>query len=274
MLTHTAIDLIDVRQRLRALDERQVEAIARSVEIVGLLHPIVVYPRKVIRDHISVDGYGLVAGAHRLEAVRRLGHTEIAAQVVSLSELERQLAECDENLCGTQLTAAERALFTKRRKEAYEALHPETKHGATLRQGSSSPSRKLCDSGADRFTADTAARTGQSERKVQLDAERGSRVADEVLEKVRQTPLDKGTFLDSLKKVPLAEQPAYVEQQLREAAETPRRRQPEPATPDPVQEAAEFLVEVVGSEHWNRLEKHLRAAGASRLADKLAKLID
>lgn len=55
---------------------------------------------------------------------------------------------------------------TKRRKQAYEALHPETRHGAI---GNGRESRKLCDSTpatgiARRFTADTAANTGQSER--------------------------------------------------------------------------------------------------------------
>ena len=64
----------------------------------------------------------------------------------------------------------ERALFTKRRKEAYEALHPETKNGENqhtrVRQVGEATS-------ADRFTADTAAKTGQSERAVQRDAERG-----------------------------------------------------------------------------------------------------
>ncbi len=77
------------------------------------------------------------------------------------------IAECDENLCGTNLSAAERALFTARRKEAYEALHPETKahvagaHGANRVMGNASANL------APAFTADTARRTGQSERKVQ-----------------------------------------------------------------------------------------------------------
>lgn len=66
----------------------------------------------------------------------------------------------------------ERALFTKRRKEAYEALHPETKHAETRNGGLA---RQVGDpeKRADRFTADTAAKTGQSERAVQRDAERG-----------------------------------------------------------------------------------------------------
>lgn len=75
------------------------------------------------------------------------------------------------------LTPAERATFTRRRKEAYEALHPETRHG-----GDRKSSRQLGDLNDDRFTADTAARTGQSERAVQRDAERGEKVA-EVLRK-------------------------------------------------------------------------------------------
>lgn len=53
-----------------------------------------------------------------------------------------------------------------RRKEAYEALHPETKREATLRQNASSRQVGETDK-ADRFTADTAAKTGESERTVQ-----------------------------------------------------------------------------------------------------------
>lgn len=63
-----------------------------------------------------------------------------------------------------------------RRKEAYEALHPETKahvagaHGSNKSQGNASANL------APAFTADTAAKTGQSERAVQRDAERGAKV--------------------------------------------------------------------------------------------------
>lgn len=60
-------------------------------------------------------------------------------------------------------------LTGRRRKEAYEALHPETKREATLKQNE--PSRQVGETEkADRFTADTASKTGSSERKVQREA--------------------------------------------------------------------------------------------------------
>lgn len=68
--------------------------------------------------------------------------------------------------------------WPRRRKAAYEALHPETVNGSNqhtrvrqVGEGSEAP----------RFTADTAAKTGQSERAVQRDAERGEKVCDEAL---------------------------------------------------------------------------------------------
>ncbi len=52
---------------------------------------------------------------------------------------------------------SERALFTKKRKDAYEKLHPETRHGVV--GNGREKSRQLGDS-TERFTADTAARHG------------------------------------------------------------------------------------------------------------------
>ncbi len=53
-------------------------------------------------------------------------------------------------------------MFTARRKEAYEALHPETKFEA--RPGRGGKCRQVGDNSeaADRFTADTAAKTGEN----------------------------------------------------------------------------------------------------------------
>ena len=181
---------LETGRRLREVSDKQVEALMASIGDVGLLNPITVYPRKVIEAGISVDGYGLVAGAHRLGAVRRLGHTEIAAQIVTMGELERQIAECDENLCGSVLSPGEKARFTARRKEAYEALHPEARHGGATANK---------DANLASFADDQAAKTGASKRSVQRDAERGQQVCQEALDILKGTKADTGVVLDHLK---------------------------------------------------------------------------
>lgn len=197
------VDLIEPGTRLRGVDAEHVAALIASIEEVGLLSPITVYQRPVMQAGINVTGFGLVAGLHRLEACRSLGFEEIEAVVVDLSDLKRQIAECDENLCGANLTPAERARFTSRRKQAYEALHPETRHGAGL-NGGLNTSRQVGDT--SRFTKDTASRTGKSERAVQRDATRGDRIDGDVLAKIAGTDMDKGKVLDALAAVPKDQQ--------------------------------------------------------------------
>lgn len=214
MLAELPVDLIDASDRLRQINEDQVAAIAASVADVGLLNPITVASARVMRAGILVDGYRLVAGLHRLEVVRRAGWVAVPAQIVNLSDLQRQIAECDENLCATKLTPSERALFTRRRKEAYEALHPEARQGATGGTNAGkgrSEVAKLATS-VDRFTADTAVRTGRSERDVQRDATRGERIDEAVLAEIVGTDLDKGSVLDALAQVPKGEQAEKVKE--------------------------------------------------------------
>ena len=207
------IALVSDGQRLREISEAQVASLMESIADIGLLNPITVYPSEIQDGAVAVDGFGLIAGAHRLEACRRLGLAEIPAHVVELGELERQIAECDENLCGTKLTPSEKALFTKRRKQAYEALHPETRNG----ENQHTRVRQFGEgSTAERFTADTAAKTGESERVVQRNAERGERISQEALEVIRGTDLDKGTYLDQIKKVPLSEQAKRARSDLKD----------------------------------------------------------
>lgn len=197
--------------RLRTTDQKQVDALKASIGEVGLLNPITVYPKQIYRNSILVDGYGLIAGSHRLEAARQLGWVEIEANILDLQDAnDRIIAECDENLCGTSLTPAERAFFTEQRKKAYEAKHEETRHGANQH----TRSRKLCDSSPPRFTEDTSLKTGRSERIVQMDAERGAKIADDVIQVIRGTKLDKGVYLDKLKNLSAEEQISKVKADL------------------------------------------------------------
>ena len=207
--------------RARQATRRQVDALSESIREVGLLNPITVAPA----DY----GYALVAGLHRLEACKALGWVEIPAVVVELGEQQRIIAECDENLCASTLTASERAEFTRRRKTAYEALHPEAAHGSNQH----TRSRQVGESSDPaRFTADTAAKTGQSERVVQRDAERGEKVCDEAMALIRNTRLDTGRYLDGIKNLSPEEQVSRANADLTEPVTRPSP-EPEPEDDDP-----------------------------------------
>ncbi len=90
----------------------------------------------------------------------------------------------DENLRRAELSPADRAAQTARRKAIYEELHPETRHGGDR------ASRQVGDLvETERFTAETAAATGRAERSIQRDAERGEKVSEEALNLVRGTAI-------------------------------------------------------------------------------------
>lgn len=208
-----AIEQITIPDRKRALGD--VAELAASIQQVGLLNPITV-----------TEGYRLVAGRHRLEACRNLGWHTIEANVVSLSALDAELAEIDENLIRNELTVLERAEHLKRRKEIYEALHPEAKHGNTKERAEVKRNDFVLPPS---FAADTAAKTGVTERTVQQDVQIAAKIAEPVKEAIRSTPLaDSKTDLLALARLPTEQQeavataimeaPAEAKEIVREAA--------------------------------------------------------
>lgn len=263
--------------RLRKADPKQVALIANSIKEVGLLNPITVVPGKVIFNGQKVDGYQLVAGLHRLEACKSLGWADIPIAVLDLDEQQRVIAECDENLCGSVLTATERAMFSAKRKEAYLALHPETAHGGDRK------SDQVAKSATCSFAKDQADKTGRSERSVREDAERGAKVCQEALDILKGTKADTGVVLDMLKDLD-------PETQIEAAkAEVQKRQKPSPRPVDIASARrskidadvkdraavaiAEWMVENADAEALDFLKANLFAAGASNIAVELTNLI-
>lgn len=93
---------------------------------MGLSHPITIFPERT-----------LVAGRHRLEAVRRLGWDSILAMVADGDRAHQELITIDENLRRNALNRYDEMTALVRRKQIHEELHPETRHGCSL---TSSPS--------------------------------------------------------------------------------------------------------------------------------------
>jgi len=150
----------------RRVSPSRVDALAQSILEIGLQHPVGVTEDK-----------RLIHGRHRLEAYISLGRTHIPAIVHKLDKLHAELAEIDENLERKSLTAVEEAKALARRKEIYEALHPETKRGAVGRRGSGK-GETVSESDKLSFSDDTAAHTGTTSRTVERAVELGNKITD------------------------------------------------------------------------------------------------
>ena len=183
--------------RLRALRPDVVAQLAESIRARGLINAITVRPR-------GEHGYWLIAGLHRFEAVRQLKHEAIRSVVLEgLEAADAELLEIDENLIRADLSPAERALHIGRRKELYEAQHPETKQGGAPGAGQGK-GKSYKEANLASFQEDTANKTQQSTRKVRRDATRAKTVA--VLADITGTCLDKGDEIDALAKLSDEEQ--------------------------------------------------------------------
>lgn len=258
------------RADARAIDQNTVSGLAESIAAVGLINPI--------RVRVAEDGWEVIAGVHRLEACRSLGLAEIAAEVVEADDLHAELAMIDENLCRAELSPADRARQTARRKAIYLELNPETEQGGNYQSGQFVQTEKPS------FAADTAKNTGKDERTVRRDAERGEKVIEEVIDLIRGTSLDTGTYLDKLKKLTPNEQVkaatrdlAFANQRERQAerqkAETAKRNKLQgDLKARAAKEVAEIIAEHVPGEWWDAIKSNLYAAGASNIAHELANI--
>jgi ParB/RepB/Spo0J family partition protein len=177
--------------RMRRLRPDVVDELAESISTRGLLHPIVVQAKG--------DDLILLAGAHRVAAVKKLGHHNIHARILDdLNADEALLAEIDENLIRADLSAAERALHLAERKRLYEKAHPETKKGASGR-GRQKSQIATSDKPAPAFIDDAAKKTGKHRATIAREVARGKipNIADAI-----GTSLDSAEELDKLAKLP------------------------------------------------------------------------
>ena len=81
-----------------------------------------------------------------------------------MDSVQAKLAEIDENIVRTKLNRQELCEQLLRRKEIYETLHPETRHG--MRNGQTAKNANLATLETKSFAEDTAEKTGMSKRAV------------------------------------------------------------------------------------------------------------
>ena len=144
---------IKINPGRREAEAKAVEELAKSISAVGLMNPVTLDQNNT-----------LIAGLHRLEAAKLLGWTEIECTAMGMDDVQAELAEIDENIVRTRLNRQELCEQLLRRKEIYETLHPETRHG--MRNGQTAKNANLATLETKSFAEDTAEKTGMSKRAV------------------------------------------------------------------------------------------------------------
>lgn len=209
--------------RREALPERVAE-LAKSIAEVGLLNPI------------TLDrGNTLIAGLHRLEAAKLLGWSEVDYTVSSLEGLRAELAEIDENFVRTDLSAIEYGDLLLRRKEIYEALHPETKRGGD-RKSEKIKGAKCAFDFAPSFVDDTAEKLGVHRSTVKRQIQTAKNMTPEAKAIIRDSGA-KVTKKDAMKLSRLKPEQQkdaasqLAAQEIRSMAEYQPPEEPEPQEP-------------------------------------------
>lgn len=195
-----SILILDIERegRLRAVDPARVSALVNSISEIGLMTPIT-----VVRDQRDgEDCFRLVAGAHRLEAVRQSGEDYIDAFVMDGDADDAALWEIDENFARSELTDAQRAEHHVRREDILKRKGLVSVHGGKRDQ--------VANSATCSYSKKAAADLGVSERTVRQDLARGKKITPDVLAEVAGTDLDKGVVLDELARTPAEAQRAKL----------------------------------------------------------------
>lgn len=121
--TFTDLPIADItvpKDRLRPVSEAKVAALMQVIEEGLFLGAITV--RRSGKTNSLIDG------AHRLEAMRRLGREVIRADVLDCNASEARRLEITGNITAG-MTPLQDAIFLGVYQAEYEKLHPETKRG-------------------------------------------------------------------------------------------------------------------------------------------------
>ena len=176
---------IKINPGRRNAEPKAIEELSKSIAAVGLMNPIT-----VTQDNT------LIAGLHRLEAVKLLGWAEIECTVSDAGGLQAELAEIDENFVRAGLSHRELGDLLLRRKELYEAIHPETRQG--MRNGQTAKNENFSLLQTKSFAQDTADKLGVSKRTVEQLVQTARDLTPEAKKIIRDAD-DKITRNDALK---------------------------------------------------------------------------
>jgi ParB family transcriptional regulator, chromosome partitioning protein len=136
-------DIVVPKGRLRVVSEAKVLALMDMIGEMGFIGRI------SVRHNAKASA--LIDGAHRLEAMKRLGRKTIPVEAVDCSQAEADQREVATNLLAG-MTPLQDAIFLAAWQEQQEKLHPELKTGVAgglARQGQQWAFRTVADAVAE-----------------------------------------------------------------------------------------------------------------------------
>lgn len=255
-ITSLIAESVYVGERIRkTMDPDRVAMLAASINSIGLMTPITI---RTIQE-MEIDGIKetnvpvLVAGLHRLEAVKSLGMESIPCIEIDGSDIEAQLWEIAENLHRAELTALERDQHIAKWVELNNA-----KVSQSGTPGGKQPKAK-------------GIRAAERELGIQKnDASRAIKVAA-LSRDAKQAAIEAG--LDDNRTALLAaakeETPAAQKAVIAGYAEkksADRNKIDSDVKARAAKEVASMLAEHVPGEWWDALKANLYAAGAGNIA--------
>lgn len=227
-VTKTCLADIQRLPNRRPLDERKVEELMASIKEVGLLH----LPRIRVIHSMMIDGELIhrvpvvVTGAHRIEALIRLGHDWHDVEEVELDDIDAERMEIAENLHRNDLTALQRA-------EALARWIELTDIKLKAQEVLSAHADKTSKGGRPKGGVRAAARELKVNKDVANDAAKIAGMTSEAKAKAEELGLDNSR--NALRKAAKEAEPAKqveVLQQIhdeRKAPKPPRERKPKQA---------------------------------------------
>lgn len=263
----TSVLLADIQIPQGREPRGNVGVLAESIEKIGLLNPITVRAAQLFEAGTDArDGYRLVAGRNRLEAFKRLDRDEIPVNVVTLEDLECDLAEIDENLIRSDIPVIDQAGRFDDRQRIWEAIY-----------GKSWGNQTNLDNDIVSFSNHAAEAMGVTPRSVQRLTKIG-RLPDDIKNLVGGAPL--GDNLTELLKLTRVTDPkeqraaalAYISGEA-DTITVPKKRGP---TKTERQQAADalagILVEHVPSDLWPQVCTYLKLDKATVTLSAFRKL--
>lgn len=242
-------DAITVGARLRPLNPARVDELADSIAKFGLQTPISVWCPN------DTDAF-LVAGHHRLAAVRKLGLWEIECAVVEMDECDRRLWEIAENLHRSELTVQERADHVA---EWVRLTDEKVKGGQVAHPGGQQPH----EAGVSKAAKDLGIDRRQARRSVKIAS-----ITDDAKAAAKAAGLDNNqSALLEVANADPGDQTAKVAElkRRREAREIVKKSGDAIVKHDGNDEAAQIIIDYIPADVRQGLMLHLDAGGHHKL---------